>query len=80
MRERALETLASAGQSRHNGANGNGSNNSNLLIRTALQLAKDKDFPEARGQRFEGPSQALAVVTGDGQGLGSTGRFFSNQV
>src|SRR6266481_1181999 len=69
-RERALETLAGAGQGGHDGADGDGSDGRNFLIRTAFQFAKNENFTETRWKGFECARQAFSIVSGNRQSFG----------
>jgi len=60
-------TLAGAGQSGHDGTDGDGSDGRNFLIRTAFQFAKNENFTETRWKRFECARQALSIVSGNRQ-------------
>jgi len=56
---------------RRNGTNGNGCNRGDLLVGTAFELSKHKNFSVTRWQGLEGTGKALPTFIGDRDGFGS---------
>src|SRR5260370_14064298 len=69
-----MQLAAGPGERGHDGTNGNRWDRSDLLVGTAFELSKDKDFAETGRQGLEGTAEALPIFIGDRDRFGSSNR------
>src|SRR5580692_2709103 len=69
--QRGMQLAAGAGERGHHGTDGNGCNRCDLLVGTAFELSKDKDFAKTRRHGFQRAIEVLPTFIGDRDGFGS---------